>query len=38
MLPAVVRVGGVTIVVVLFVILRYDIRAKGIKAGVLVGE
>ena len=38
MLPAVVGVGGVTIVIILFVILRYNIRAKSVKAGVSVGE
>lgn len=38
MLPAAVRVGGVTVVVVPFVTLRHDMRAKGIKAGVSVGE
>jgi len=37
-LPTAVRVRGVTIVIVLFVTLRYNIRAKGIKAGVLVGK
>ena len=38
MLPIVVGVRGVTIIVILFVILRYNIRVKSVKAGVLVGE
>ena len=38
MLPTAVRVRGVTIVVMLFVTLRHNIRAKGIKVGVLVGK
>lgn len=38
MLLAAVGSGGVTIVVVLFVTLRHDIRAKSVKAGVSVGE
>jgi len=38
MLPTAVRVRGVTIVIVLFVTLRHNMRAKGMKAGVLVGK
>jgi superfamily II DNA helicase RecQ len=38
MLPAAVGVGGVTVVVVPFVTLRHDMRAKSVKAGVSVGE
>ena len=37
-LLAVVASGGVTVVVVPFVTLRYDIRAKSVEAGVSVGE
>ena len=37
-LPMIVRVRGVTVVIILFVILRYNIRAKSVKAGILVGE
>ncbi|THV78820.1 hypothetical protein D6D29_07372 [Aureobasidium pullulans] len=38
MLPAAVRAGGVTVVVVPFVTLRHDMRARSEKAGVSVGE
>lgn len=38
MLPAAVGAGGVTVVVVPFVTLRHDMRARSEKAGVSVGE
>ena len=38
MLPVAVGTGGVTVVVVPFVILRYDIKSRSEKAGVSVGE
>lgn len=38
MLPVAVRTGGVTVIVVPFVILQYDIRARSERAGVSVGE
>ena len=38
MLPASVGMGGVTVVVVPFVTLRHDMRGRGEKLGVSVGE
>ena len=38
MLSAFVGVGGVTVVVVPFVTLRYDMKGRSEKVGVSVGE
>jgi superfamily II DNA helicase RecQ len=38
MLPASVGIGGVTVVVVPFVTLRYDIKGRSEKISVSVGE
>ena len=37
-LPVAVGTGGVTVVVVPFVTLRYDMKSRSEKAGVLIGE